>query len=99
MDINHPNASPLSEQEQMVFEHFQKRLESMVSSHGLTEGDVKELIRELRSHPLISSQLWQEAGMELTRMLPDQRSILSGIDRCEHLGLGWCSRLLRFFWL
>ena len=73
MEINHPNAGPLSEQEQMVFEHFQKRLESMVSSHGLTEGDVKELIRELRSHPLISSQLWQEAGTELTRLLPDQR--------------------------
>ena len=73
MEINHPNAGALSEQEQKVFEHFQKRLESMVSSHGLTEGDVKELIRELRSHPLISSQLWQEAGRELTRLLPDQR--------------------------
>ena len=73
MEINHPNAAPLSEQEQKVFDHFQKRLESMVSSHGLTKGDVNELIRELRSHPLISSQLWQEAGMELTRMLPDQR--------------------------
>ena len=73
MEINHPNAGPLSEQEQMVFEHFQKRLESMVSSHGLTEGDVNELIRELRSHPLISSQLWQVAGSELTRLLPDQR--------------------------
>ena len=34
MEINHPNAGPLSEQEQKVFEHFQKRLESMVSSHG-----------------------------------------------------------------
>ncbi len=73
MEINHPNAGALSEQEQKVFEHFQKRLESMVSSHGLTEGDVKELIRELRSHPLISSQLWQEAGSELTRLLPNQR--------------------------
>ena len=53
--------------------HFQKRLETMVSSHGITEGDVKELIRELRSHPLISSQLWQEAGQQLARLLPDQR--------------------------
>ena len=45
----------------------------MVFSHGLTEDDVKELIRELRVHPLISSQLWREAGEELTRLLPDQR--------------------------
>jgi hypothetical protein len=45
----------------------------MVSSHGLTEGDVKELIHELRAHPLISSQLWQVAGSELTRLLPNQR--------------------------
>ena len=73
MEINHPNAEPLSERELMVLEHFQKRLETMVSSHGITEGDVKELIRELRSHPLISSQLWQEAGKELARLLPDQR--------------------------
>ena len=73
MEINHPNAEPLSEQELMVLEHFQKRLETMVSSHGITEGDVKELIRELRSHPLISSQLWQEAGKQLARLLPDQR--------------------------
>jgi|TARA_B100000073_G_scaffold312183_1_gene285767 hypothetical protein len=73
MEINHPNAAPLSEQEQKVFDHFQKRLESMVSSHGLTEGDVKELIHELRAHPLISSQLWQVAGSELTRLLPNQR--------------------------
>ena len=73
MEINHPNAEPLSEQALMVLEHFQKRLETMVSSHGITEGDVKELIRELRSHPLISSQLWQEAGKQLARLLPDQR--------------------------
>ena len=73
MEINHPNAEPLSEQELTVLEHFQKRLETMLSSHGIIEGDVKELIRELRSHPLISRQLWQEAGKELARLLPDQR--------------------------
>ncbi len=73
MEINHPNAEPLSEQELKVLAHFQKRLETMVSSHGITEGDVKELIRELRSNPLISSQLWQEAGKQLARLLPDQR--------------------------
>ena len=73
MEINHPNAEPLSEQELKVLAHFQKRLETMVSSHGITEGDVKELIRELRSHQLISSQLWQEAGQQLARLLPDQR--------------------------
>ena len=44
----------------------------MVFIHGFTEDDVKELIRELRAHPLISSQLWREAGEELTRLLPDQ---------------------------
>lgn len=32
-----------------MFEHFQKRLDFMVASNGLTESDVKELIRELRS--------------------------------------------------
>ena len=73
MEINHPNAAPLSEQERTVLTHFQKRLESMISSHGLTECDVKELVRELRSHPLISSQLLQEADREIRRLLPGQR--------------------------
>ena len=73
MEINHPNAEPLSEQELTVLAHFQKRLEIMMSSHGLTEADVKELIRELRSHPLISSRLWQVAGTKLVQLLPDQR--------------------------
>ena len=72
MEINHPNAGPLSEQEQKVFEHFQKRLESMVSSHGLTEADVNELIREVRGHPLISTELMQEVRTEVRRLLPGQ---------------------------
>tara|TARA_B100001121_G_C18398249_1_gene484132 strand:+ start:328 stop:567 length:240 start_codon:yes stop_codon:yes gene_type:complete len=73
MEINHPNAEPLSEQERTVLKHFQKRLEIMMSRHGITEADVKELIRELRSHPLISSRLWLVAGTELMQLLPDQR--------------------------
>jgi hypothetical protein len=36
MEINHPNAEALSEQELTVLEHFRKRLETMVSRHGLT---------------------------------------------------------------
>ena len=56
-----------------MFEHFQKHYETMVSNHGRNEEDVKELIHELRSYPLITSQLWQETGRDLTRLLSNQR--------------------------
>ena len=72
MEINHPNAQPLTEQQKAVLEHFHKRLSSMVSSHGLTEADVNELIREVRGHPLISTELMQEVRTEVRRLLPGQ---------------------------
>ena len=45
----------------------------MVSSHGLTADDVNELIRELREHPGLSSELMQQVRDEVERLLPGQR--------------------------
>ncbi|CAK24589.1 hypothetical protein [Synechococcus sp. CS-197] len=73
MQIDHPNAGPLSEEQKAVLDEFRKRLESMVSSHGLTSDDMNELIRDLKSHPLISAQLLDEARSEVSRLLPGQR--------------------------
>ena len=73
MQIDHPNAAPLSEEQKAVLETFRTRLESMVSSHGLTSDDMNELIRDLKSHPLISAQLLDEARSEVSRLLPGQR--------------------------
>ena len=73
MQIDHPNAAPLSEEQKVVLDEFRKRLESMVSSHGLTSDDLNELIRDLKRHPLISSQLLDEARSEVSRLLPGQR--------------------------
>jgi len=73
MQIDHPNSEPLSEEQRAVLDGFRKRLESMVSSHGLTSDDMNELIRDLKSHPLISSQLLEAARSEVSRLLPGQR--------------------------
>lgn len=73
MQVDHPNAAPLSEEQKAVLDAFRTRLESMVSSHGLTSDDMNELIRDLKSHPLISSQLLDEARSEVSRLLPGQR--------------------------
>ncbi|EAR19560.1 hypothetical protein ACLM44_11095 [Synechococcus sp. W2B2] len=73
MQIDHPNAEPLSDKQKAVLDGFRKRLESMVSSHGLTSDDMNELIRDLKSNPLISAQLLEEARSEVTRLLPGQR--------------------------
>ncbi len=73
MQVDHPNAAPLSEEQKAVLDAFRTRLESMVSSHGLTSDDMNELIRDLKSHPLISAQLLDEARSEVSRLLPGQR--------------------------
>ena len=73
MQIDHPYAEPLADEQKAVLDGFRKRLESMVSSHGLTSDDMNELIRDLKSNPLISAQLLEEARSEVTRLLPGQR--------------------------
>ena len=87
MQIDHPNAEPLSDEQKAVLDGFRKRLESMVSSHGLTGDDMNELIRDLKSNPLISAQLLEEARSEVTRLLPGQqqgtRETQGGCDDCR----------------
>ncbi|QNJ18921.1 hypothetical protein SynA1825c_00599 [Synechococcus sp. A18-25c] len=73
MEIDRPNAVPLSQEQQELITHVRQRLESMVSSHGLTADDVGELIPELRRHPALSSELMQQVRDEVERLLPGQR--------------------------
>ena len=73
MKIGHPSGQPLSEKQQLVLQSFQHRLESMVSSQGLTSEQVQELVQELRAHPLISAEIMQEIRQELSRLMPNQR--------------------------
>jgi ribosomal protein S13 len=73
MKINHPNAVPLSDEQLLVLQSVKERLEAMVSSHGLTPEDVQELVREIKNHPLISTQLMAEIQAEVARLMPGQR--------------------------
>lgn len=73
MQIDHPKAHPLTEEQAEVLERFRLRLEQMVSSHGLTPSNVKDMVQELKSHPLIRAQLMQEIREEVGRLLPGQR--------------------------
>ena len=73
MKIGHPSGQPLSEEQQLVLQSFQHRLESMASSQGLTSEQVQELVQELRAHPLISAEIMQEIRQELSRLMPNQR--------------------------
>ncbi len=72
MKIGHPNGLPLNEEQQHLLLLFKQRLETMVSSGGLTAGNVQELVYELRSHPLISAEIMQELRQELSLLMPGQ---------------------------
>ena len=73
MQIEHSQAPPLTEEQMQVLLRFRQRLDAMVSNHGLTASDIKQLVRELKAHPLISVPLMQEIRDELGRLLPGQR--------------------------
>ena len=73
MQIEHSQAPPLTEEQMQVLLRFRQRLDAMVSNHGLTASDIKQLVRELKALPLISVQLMQEIRDELGRLLPGQR--------------------------
>ena len=74
MEVQHPtDDGPLSAEQALLLEQFRQRVEARISSHGLTSTDVADLVKDLRDHPKVSSQMMAELARELQRLLPGQR--------------------------
>lgn len=51
MDIEHPSSKALNEEQQSLLSEFRAKVESRVSSHGLTAADVQSFVDEIKRHP------------------------------------------------
>jgi hypothetical protein len=68
MQVDHPGAHPLSEDELALLERFRSRLHARVNSVGLTVDDVRHLLKAMHSHP--------EASVEVIRIMREEASAL-----------------------
>ena len=73
MDISHPSSKALNEEQQTLLSEFRSKVESRVTSQGLTSADVQSFVEEIKRHPEVSGALMDEIRAELSRLTPGQR--------------------------
>ena len=73
MDVTHPGSKPLSEDQSALLQRFCSKVESRISSHGMTAADVQSFVDEIKRHPDVSTALLQEIRSEVSRLMQGQR--------------------------
>ncbi|MCP9773058.1 hypothetical protein KBY66_10530 [Synechococcus sp. Tobar12-5m-g] len=74
MEIDHPGAKPLTEEEQALLEQFRTRMhERRISTTGLTADDIRHIVAGIRSHPHASVEVIRILREEVQAILPGQR--------------------------
>ena len=73
MDVTHPGSKPLDADQQSLLETFRSKVESRISSHGLTAADVQMFVDEIKKHPDVSGPLLDAVRSEVTTLMQGQR--------------------------
>ena len=73
MDVTHPGSKPLSDDQKALLEEFRNKVESRISSHGLTAADVQSFVDEIKKHPEVSAALLEEIRSEVNKLMQGQR--------------------------
>jgi hypothetical protein len=73
MDVTHPDSKPLSDDQKALLEEFRNKVESRISSHGLTAADVQSFVDEIKKHPEVSAALLEEIRSEVGKLMQGQR--------------------------
>ena len=73
MDVTHPVSKPLTEDQSALLQAFRSKVESRISSHGMTAADVQSFVDEIKRHPDVSTALLQEIRGEVSRLMQGQR--------------------------
>ena len=73
MDVTHPGSKPLTEDQSALLQAFRSKVESRISSHGMTAADVQSFVDEIKRHPDESTALLQEIRGEVSRLMQGQR--------------------------
>jgi hypothetical protein len=70
MEIHHPNAQPLTPEQEKTLAAFREKLNAMVGDGVLSADETRALLEEIRRHPEISVQMG-EALTALRSRFPD----------------------------
>ena len=73
MDVTHPGSKPLDADQQSLLETFRSRVDSRISSHGLTAADVQMFVDEIKKHPDVSVELLDAIRGEVAKLMQGQR--------------------------
>ena len=73
MDVTHPGSKPLDADQQSLLESFRKKVDSRISSHGLTASDVQMFVDEIKKHPDVSVALLDAIRREVATLMQGQR--------------------------
>ncbi len=68
-----PVPRPLSDDQKTLLEEFRNKVESRISSHGLTAADVQSFVDEIKKHPEVSAALLEEIRSEVGKLMQGQR--------------------------
>lgn len=72
VQVDHPDARPLTEEEQTLLRIFRERLHQRVATVGLTVDDVRHLLKALHEHPGASLEVIRTLREEAATLLPGQ---------------------------
>ena len=73
MDVTHPGSKSLDADQQSLLESFRKKVNSRISSHGLTAADVQMFVDEIKEHPDVSVALLEAIRREVATLMQGQR--------------------------
>ena len=73
MDVTHPGSKPLSEEQQELLQSFRSKVDSRITSHGLTAADVQSFVDEIKKHPEVSRDLLDAVRNEVAQLMQGQR--------------------------
>ena len=73
MDVTHPGSKPLDADKQSLLESFRKKVDSRISSHGLTAADGQMFVDEIKKHPDVSVALLDAIRAEVATLMQGQR--------------------------
>ena len=73
MDVTHPGFKPLNADQICLLETFRGKVDSRISSHGLTAADVQIFVDEIKKHPDVSVALLDAVRGEVVTLMQGQR--------------------------
>jgi hypothetical protein len=73
MDIERSGGKPLTAEQQALLDLFRSKVDEVIKYRGLSESDVKRLVKEVRAHPDCGPEILATVFAELSERMPGSR--------------------------